>query len=108
MKGMLALLAFVPGVEFMNDVTTQEKLTIPKSHVVIDPDKCKGCLMCIMICPSGCLYVDKEHFNVKGFNPAAWKYEGEKSRCNACGLCYLTCPDDAITKIYKLKKEATK
>jgi len=90
----------------MNDTTiADDKDIIVKSRVVINADKCKGCKMCIVVCPSGSLYVDQEHFNVKGFNPAAWKYIGERGKCTACGLCFLTCPDDAIASVYKLKKK---
>ena len=75
-----------------------------KSKVEINQDQCKGCEICVMICPKGSLKIDRNVFNVNGFHPAKFAYHGENGNCNACGLCYFVCPDYAIKKIMKLKK----
>jgi 2-oxoglutarate ferredoxin oxidoreductase subunit delta len=58
----------------------------------IDERYCKGCLICVDICPEKALKAS-EGINAKGFIVPA---EGDMTRCKACGLCELMCPDFAI------------
>ena len=58
----------------------------------IDERYCKGCLICVDVCPTNCLKAFEE-INAKGF---ILPIENDMSRCNACGLCELICPDFAI------------
>jgi len=64
--------------------------------VIIDVEKCKGCLLCIEACPKKCLVVS-DTFNKAGYRPAVFKDTGT---CLSCGFCYQMCPDVAI-EIYK-------
>lgn len=71
------------------------------SHVVVDKYYCKGCQRCIANCKKGCL-------ELSGLtNDQGYEYVKAKddSECVACGICYLVCPDVAIT-VYKDVKEA--
>lgn len=54
---------------------------------------CKGCGICIEICPVGALSWDKENTGV--YNQPSIKVDMDK--CIMCGLCDLRCPDSAIT-----------
>ncbi len=47
---------------------------------------CKGCVICVKVCPKDVLAMDGLYAKVVAI-------EG----CNACGLCEVLCPDFAIT-----------
>jgi len=66
-----------------------------KNLVIIRPDDCKGCGLCIEACPVNVLDFS-EKLNVMGYRPAHYKGEG----CTGCGACFYTCPEPrAITVI---------
>ena len=58
----------------------------------IDPRYCKGCLICVEICPKKALK-PFEKINSKGYILPA---EDDMTRCTGCKLCELMCPDFAI------------
>ena len=64
--------------------------------VVIKKEKCKGCLLCISVCPRGSLMVE-ESLNKKGIKPVGFK---EGAACAGCSLCAVICPDCCI-EVYK-------
>ncbi|MCK4541133.1 MAG: ferredoxin family protein [Spirochaetales bacterium] len=59
--------------------------------IEVNEDLCKGCGLCIRICPKQCIEFGN-HLNVKGFHPAT--YMGEN--CIGCKACATTCPEVAI------------
>jgi 2-oxoglutarate ferredoxin oxidoreductase subunit delta len=75
--------------------------------VIINKDKCKGCLLCISVCPKGLLVVD-EDLNLRGANPVKFsrssailpKAGKSSDECLGCGLCAIICPDCCI-EVYK-------
>lgn len=64
-----------------------------KGHVVIDAERCKGCELCVSVCPRDSLRMS-EGFNAKGYRPAVWV--NADGACTGCALCALVCPDTAI------------
>jgi 2-oxoglutarate ferredoxin oxidoreductase subunit delta len=64
--------------------------------VVLDQDLCKGCGLCIDVCPPGVLRQDAR-LNHLGFHPVA--YLGRW--CNACGLCFFACPEPGAIIVIK-------
>ena len=64
--------------------------------VKIDKNKCKGCFLCLTVCPQKNLETSGKE-NAKGFIYVQGK---NPSKCTGCGLCYLICPDAAI-EIYE-------
>ncbi len=64
-----------------------------KGYVMIDQAKCKGCNLCVTVCPVKILELDQHQVNAKGYNPATVIAE----KCIACGSCALICPDSCIT-----------
>lgn len=70
------------------------------SRIVIDEDRCKGCLLCTTVCPKEILE-QADHLNRQGYKPAAMK-AGAEDKCTACTSCAQMCPDAAIT-VYRTK-----
>jgi len=58
----------------------------------VDERYCKGCLICIDVCPKKALRPSQE-INAKGY---ILPEESDMKRCTACGICELMCPDFAI------------
>ena len=58
----------------------------------VDPFYCKGCGLCISVCPKKIISFSEE-INQKGYNFAQCK---DQEQCIACKMCYLICPDAAI------------
>jgi 2-oxoglutarate ferredoxin oxidoreductase subunit delta len=61
-------------------------------QVRILTDYCKGCELCVSVCPKGVLEMSDE-LTAIGVRPARPKADGE---CAGCTLCYQVCPDAAI------------
>lgn len=63
--------------------------------VTFKEDKCKGCGLCIEVCPKKIIsFADK--LNVKGYHPATVT-EDKMAKCIACTSCGRICPDCVIT-----------
>ncbi|MDD4981424.1 MAG: 4Fe-4S dicluster domain-containing protein [Candidatus Omnitrophota bacterium] len=64
--------------------------------ITINRDKCKGCLLCISVCPKKLISVETS-LNAKGLSPVKFKDNGE---CLGCVQCAVICPDCCI-EVYK-------
>lgn len=60
--------------------------------VKIDKNLCKGCELCIPVCPHMSLGVDSS-LNDYGLLPAYFK---EGHPCSGCKYCAIMCPEAAI------------
>ncbi len=76
---------------------------LPRSHVVVDAERCKGCELCVVTCPHKNLALSAG-LNRNGYHPVVFTYHGEKGDCTACGICYYVCPDFAIAEVRSLRK----
>ena len=72
-----------------------------KGAIKVDVEKCKGCGLCVVACPTNVLALANE-VNGKGYNYA---YMANPEACIGCVSCGLVCPDSVI-EVYKLKVEA--
>ena len=61
-------------------------------RILIDRERCKGCLQCVQACPQGVLALGKA-FNAKGYAVAEIV---APRRCLGCRLCCIACPDVAV------------
>ncbi len=59
----------------------------------IDRDRCKGCGLCVAVCPKNVLEISGK-VNTKGYFPA---YQARAEDCIFCAMCCTMCPDVAIT-----------
>lgn len=64
----------------------------PKKKIVVHKEKCKGCELCLSVCPHGVLTISTE-VNKRGL-PYIIVEHPEK--CTGCGQCALICPDLGI------------
>jgi 2-oxoglutarate ferredoxin oxidoreductase subunit delta len=64
-------------------------------HIKINRDKCKGCMLCIKVCPKRQIKEDSV-LNKKGIKPVV--FSGHD--CTGCTFCGIICPDTAI-EVYK-------
>jgi 2-oxoglutarate ferredoxin oxidoreductase subunit delta len=62
-----------------------------KGYVVVHPDRCKGCELCISACPQAVLRLEDTTLNAKGYHPIS--YVDPDQRCTGCALCAVICPD---------------
>ncbi|MDR3303874.1 MAG: 4Fe-4S binding protein [Treponema sp.] len=70
-----------------------------RGKVLIDRERCKGCLLCVRACSVKALEADSAA-NSSGSYPALMAH-GEK--CIACGNCFEVCPDVCI-EVYELEE----
>jgi 2-oxoglutarate ferredoxin oxidoreductase subunit delta len=62
-------------------------------NITVNPEWCKGCHICVEVCPRHVLAVDREVFR-RGFHPVV---VAKPEDCTTCLQCELLCPDLAIT-----------
>jgi 2-oxoglutarate ferredoxin oxidoreductase subunit delta len=58
--------------------------------------RCKGCGLCVSVCPKGILVLDPSIVNELGYHPVRLT---DPSRCTSCVLCARVCPD-AVFAVY--------
>jgi len=60
--------------------------------VTFREDKCKGCELCISVCPKNILAL-RDTINTKGYHPVGVT---DQDQCIGCCSCALSCPDGVI------------
>ncbi|MBO6189665.1 MAG: 4Fe-4S binding protein [Alloprevotella sp.] len=73
-----------------------------RGAVVIDEARCKGCNLCVVACPVGCLALTTGEVNQRGY---AFCQQVNPDTCTGCTSCALVCPDGCIA-VYRAKEEA--
>jgi 2-oxoglutarate ferredoxin oxidoreductase subunit delta len=70
-----------------------------KGAIVADRERCKGCGVCMVNCPTKVIGLTKE-VNSKGYPMA---YMANPEQCTGCTNCATVCPDSVIT-VYRVKE----
>jgi len=74
-----------------------------RGAIVVDVEKCKGCELCVVACPSDVIKLERK-VNGKGFHFA---YMENAEACTGCVNCALVCPDSVIT-VYRVSPSKNK
>jgi 2-oxoglutarate ferredoxin oxidoreductase subunit delta len=69
-----------------------------RGEIVIDPSRCKGCGLCVWVCPKGHIVLSEQgdHRGIR----VARLHEGHT--CTGCSFCAIMCPDVAI-RVYRAR-----
>jgi 2-oxoglutarate ferredoxin oxidoreductase subunit delta len=59
--------------------------------IIINTERCKGCGLCVAVCPKGSIIISKKS-NKSGYFPA----EASNTDCTGCALCAIICPEVVI------------
>jgi len=70
-----------------------------KGAIVVDVERCKGCEVCMVNCPTDVIEMTGE-VNGKGYHYA---YMKNPEDCTGCTNCAIVCPDGVIT-VYRVKQ----
>jgi len=70
-------------------------LYLMAGKIIIDTERCKGCGLCITVCPKGGIVISKKS-NKNGYFPA----EAIDSDCTGCCFCAIVCPE-AVIKVHR-------
>lgn len=64
------------------------------AKVTIDKDACKGCGLCVTVCPKNIIILSKTELNTKGYSPVEIT---DMEACIGCASCAKMCPDFVFT-----------
>lgn len=65
--------------------------------VIINEERCKGCDLCVVACPTGVLALQPKEVNDRGYHFA---YTDKPEACIGCASCAVVCPDACI-EVYR-------
>jgi 2-oxoglutarate ferredoxin oxidoreductase subunit delta len=63
------------------------------AKVTFNEDRCKGCELCVSVCPKKIVIMAADRINEKGYHPATVV---DMDKCIGCTFCAMTCPDVVI------------
>lgn len=73
-----------------------------QGYVLIDPERCTGCNLCVVLCPVDCLALGATT-NSMGYRVAVLARE---DACTGCEVCGHTCPHLAIEVFRRVRPAA--
>lgn len=66
--------------------------------VEINTERCKGCDLCVVACPTHVLALQPKEVNNRGYHFA---YTANPDACIGCASCAMVCPDGCF-EVYKV------
>jgi len=76
-----------------------ESMSKVKGAVVVNIQRCKGCNLCVVSCPTETLELQQREVNDKGYH---YVYVKNPDACTGCATCGWVCPDGCLT-VYRKK-----
>ena len=71
------------------------------SRINIKEERCKGCGLCVSVCPKKIIALQLDKLNSRGFHPAG---VSDMASCIGCAFCATICPDAVIEVWREVKK----
>lgn len=72
-----------------------------KGAVTVEINRCKGCNLCVVACPTDTLQLQPKEVNDRGYHFA---YMLNPDNCIGCAACAVVCPDNCI-EVYRVRTE---
>ena len=69
-----------------------------RGAITVDIDRCKGCNLCVVACPTDTLELQPHEVNDRGYHFA---FMEKPENCTGCCSCALVCPDACI-EVYRV------
>lgn len=69
-------------------------VAVAQPPVAVAVDRCKGCGLCVDVCPKHVLMLDESVVNTLGYHPVRLT---DAAGCTSCALCARICPDAVFT-----------
>jgi len=69
------------------------------SHITIDNNKCKSCMLCVDVCPKK--LIKKSNTQIGKTGEYVAEFIDTNNACLGCAQCAIVCPDIAIISVVK-------
>jgi len=86
-EGLLAAIRHLAAGDASAQVFLEHSYS-PFGVLVLQPERCTGCISCVEACPTGALTSEEEEGLGIIYSPIL---------CTGCGLCVMACPEAALT-----------
>jgi NAD-dependent dihydropyrimidine dehydrogenase PreA subunit len=84
-------------------MTTTQKEKGARGTVIVHEDECKGCALCVQVCPAHGLQIAPVRLNRLGYHPV----EFIEGNCTGCGVCFYACPEPGALRVLRKGAEAS-
>ena len=82
--------------------TTTVKAKGSRGTVIVHEEECKGCALCVHVCPTHDLQIVQGRLNRQGYHPVQFL----DLECTACGVCFYACPEPGALRVVRKEKRA--